>query len=85
MSDVVNMFDPNKTTVELFEELLKKAKQGKLKCAVVLTTDGNDMFKAIAGSFDIGDMFKLVGLLETVKTEMTLNLMEDAVEQTGEE
>lgn len=85
MSDVVNMFDPNKTTVELFEDLLVKAKQGKIKCALVLATDGSDMFKAIAGSFDIGDTFKLVGLLETVKTEMTLSLMDDAVEQTGEE
>jgi hypothetical protein len=84
MSDVVNMFDPNKTTVEGFEDLLQRAKNGQIKCAITLATDGNDMFKAVAGTFDIGDLFKIIGLLETVKTEIALSLMEDAQEVDGE-
>lgn len=75
MSNVVNLNDPDQTVTQVLENLLEKARNGEITSFMATYSNTESYYKAQAGSFNTDDMFKYIGLLEVMKTELSLSLV----------
>jgi hypothetical protein len=75
MSNVVNLNDPDQTVTQVLEALLEKSRNGELTSFMATYSNAESYYKVQAGAFNMDDMFKYIGLLEVMKTELSLSLV----------
>lgn len=75
MNNVVNLNDPDQTVTQVLEDLLEKSRNGEITSLMAVYAGKESYYKATAGSYTTDDLFKYIGLLEVLKTEMSLSLV----------
>jgi hypothetical protein len=74
------MADPNQTTQQAVDYLKEQADSGKIDSFLAIYTGNGNVGKIIAGNYTTDELFRLVGLLEVIKQEITISLMADSEE-----